>query len=207
VIVGVIGIAVFPNLSAMESENIVPLLLNEAASKSSAAYVFGEILIIAVVAATLSTAGVVIFALGQILAQDIYIKFVNPKATESRTILVSKVLMIGLAILGYIIVMSPRLTIWRWIELKFEIGMQAVPAIIFGLYLPWINKKGVGAGIAVGVITVVVLTLLGLPKIGGFHSGVIGFIINVILVLIISYITQKEGEVRKAEDIISETSI
>ncbi|OYT51561.1 MAG: sodium:pantothenate symporter [Desulfurococcales archaeon ex4484_204] len=202
VIMGLIGLAVFPGLSKMESERIVPLLVNEAARRSAVGYVLGELTYVSVISATLSTAAAVIFALGMVLSKDIYAKFINPAASERRIINVSRVIMVLLAILGYVIVMTPKFTLWRWVELKFEVGMQAVPPLLLGLYIPWVNAKGAWAGSVIGFIIAVGLALSGHVKIYGIHAGVIGFIVNLLIVLLVSYLTRKPEEVEAASKII-----
>lgn len=203
VIMGLIGLALFPGLSKMESERMVPLLLNEAAKRSPLGYVFGELTYISVISATLSTAAAVIFALGTILAKDIYAKLINPTADEKKIINVSRIIMVLLALFGYLIVMTPKFTLWRWVELKFEVGMQAVPPLVLGLYIPWVNAKGAWTGSIIGFIIAVGLTLSGYPKIYGIHSGVIGFLVNTVLVLLVSYLTKKPEEIEAASKIIS----
>lgn len=202
VVMGLLGLALFPGLSKMESERIVPLILNEAAKRSPLGYVFGELTYISVISATLSTAAAVIFALGTVLAKDIYAKFINPNADEKKIINVSRAIMVLLALFGYLIVMTPKFTLWRWVELKFEIGMQAVPPLILGLYIPWVNARGAWVGSIVGFIIAVGLTLSGYPKIYGIHSGVIGFLVNTVLVLLVSYFTKKPEEITVASKII-----
>lgn len=202
IIMGLIGLALFPNLTKMQSELIVPLLLNEAAKRSSLGYVFGELTYISVISATLSTAAAVIFAMGTVLAKDVYAKYINPAADEKRIINTSRVIMVLLAILGYLIVMTPKFTLWRWVELKFEIGMQAVPPLVLGLYIPWVNSRGAWIGSLAGFILAVGLSVSGYPKVLGVHSGVIGFLVNSALVLLVSYLTRKPEEVGRAAEII-----
>ncbi len=202
VVAGFIGLGLFPHLSKMESEKLVPMLLTYAAQKSHVAYALGELLLLAVVSATVSTAGAVIFALGAVLSKDIYHKFINPKASEAKVINVSRAIMLALVVLGYIIILTPRFTLWRWVELKFEVGLQAVPALLLGLYLPWINRKGVLSGAIVGLIIALGLTFTGHAKVMGWHAGVIGFLVNTVVTLLVSYATKKPDEVRKAAEII-----
>jgi len=191
VIMGLIGMAVFPHLSRMQSERIVPLLIDKAASESSIGYALGELTYVSVISATLSTAAAVIFALGTVLAKDVYAKFINPGASEKSIINASRIIMILLALLGYAIVMTPKFTLWHWVELKFEVGMQAVPPLVLGLYVPWVNVKGAWAGTIVGFIIAVGLSLGGYPKVFGIHAGVIGFAVNMLLTAAVSWLTRK----------------
>ncbi|HDI02474.1 MAG TPA: sodium:solute symporter family protein [Ignisphaera sp.] len=202
VIAGLMCLALFPGLSKMESERLVPMLLSYAAKTSPVAYGFGELLLLAVTSATVSTAAAVIFALGAVLSKDIYQKVFNPQASDRKVINVSRAIMLVLVVLGYIIVMTPKFTLWRWVELKFEIGLQACPALLLGLYCPWINRRGVIAGAIVGLAIALGLTFAGYPKLYGWHAGVIGFLANMLITVLVSYFTKKPSEIEAAKKII-----
>jgi Na+/proline symporter len=204
VIAGWMALQLFPELSKMGSEKVVPMILTYVAQHSHLGYALGELVLLSVVSATVSTAGAVIFALGAVLAKDLYAKAINPKADDAQIIKVSRIIMIILIVLGYIIVMTPHFTLWRWVELKFEVGLQAAPAIVLGLYLPWINKKGVISGTIVGLIIALGMTFAGYPKFYGWHAGVIGFFINTIVTLIVSYATKTPEEVKTASILLTE---
>lgn len=203
VILGVLGLALFPGLSKAESERVQIYLINEAASRSPVGYVLGELTLLGVIAATLSTAAAVIFAMSTTLAKDFYVKLINPKADEKKILNVSKIIMVALGIFGYIIVMTPKLTLWEWVVLKFQVGLQAVAPFLLSLYIPWINSRGAWAGSVIGFVIVVGSYLSGVTKIYNFDTGVLGFLINALLVFIVSYATRKPEEVAKASEIIA----
>jgi sodium/pantothenate symporter len=203
VLLGVAGLGLFPGLSKAESERVQIYLINEAASRSPLGYALGELLLTAVVAATLSTAAAVIFAMSTTLAKDFYAKLINPGADERKIINVSRIIMVALAILGYIIVMTPKLTLWEWVVLKFQVGLQAAAPLLLSLYTPRVNSKGAWAGSLVGFAIVVGSYLSGVTKLYNFDLGVLGFFINAALVLAVSYLTQKPDEVSRASEIIA----
>ena len=203
VILGVLGLALFPGLSRAESEKVQIYLINEAASRSPLGYVLGELLLIGVIAATLSTAAAVIFAMSTTLAKDFYVKLVNPRADERKVLNVAKIIMIALGIFGYIIVMTPKLTLWEWVVLKFQVGLQAVAPLLLSMYIPWVNSKGAWAGSVVGFAIVVGSYLGGVTKIYNFDLGVLGFLVNIILVLAVSYITKKPEEISRVSEILA----
>ncbi|MGC8983456.1 MAG: sodium:solute symporter family protein [Desulfurococcaceae archaeon] len=203
VILGVLGLALFPGLSKAESEKVQIYLINEAASRSPAGYVLGELILLAVVAATLSTAAAVIFAMAMTLAKDFYAKLVNPRADEKKILNVAKILIVALGAFGYLIVMTPKLTLWEWVVLKFQVGLQAVAPLLLSLYIPWVNSRGAWAGSAIGFAIVVGSYLSGITKLYNFDLGVLGFLVNAALVLLVSYLTKKPDEVAKAAEIIA----
>jgi sodium/pantothenate symporter len=203
VIIGIFGKALIPNLSGTDADKIVPLILNNAAQKSLSGYIMGEFMYLAVISATLSTAAAVMFSIGSILSKDLFARLANRTMEDKEVINISKIIMVVIGILGYIIVMTPKFTLWRWVELKFEIGLQAVPALVLGIYFAWVNKKGIWTGIISGLIVTLLLTFTGHAKVLGFHAGVIGVVINFVLALIVSYLTKQPEEIEAASKIIS----
>ena len=203
VILGVLGLALFPGLSKSESEKVQIYLLNEAASRSPVGYALGELMLLGVIAATLSTAAAVIFAMSMTLAKDFYVKLINPRADEKKVLNVSKIIMVALGIFGYIIVMTPKLTLWEWVVLKFQVGLQAVAPFLLSLYIPWVNSRGAWVGSIIGFIIVVGSYLSGVTKLYNFDLGVLGFLINAALVLVVSYLTKKQDEVLRASELLA----
>jgi len=203
VILGTIGLALFPGLSRMESEKVQLYLINEAASRSPAGYVLGELLLIAVVAATVSTAAAVIFAMGSVMAKDFYVKLINPQADDKKIINVSKIIMIALCLFAYFIVMTPQLTLWEWVVLKFQVGLQAVSPLLLSMYIPWVNSRGAWVGSVTGFAIVVASYLGKFTSIQGFDTGVLAFLINIALVLLVSYLTKKPEEIKRALEVIT----
>lgn len=200
-LIGICGAAAIPGLGTMESERIVPLLIVKAAATDPSARILGLLWMLALLSATLSTAGTTILAISMTLVRDVY-KYVKPSASERELILASRIILTIIALLAIPIVIEPRATIWRWTEIKFEGILQAFPPIILGLYVPWINAKGVVGGMVVGALTALTLTLSGYAKIYGVHSGVIGLILNIVICLVISKLTAKPEEIKHATSIL-----
>lgn len=203
VILGVLGLILFPGLPKWETEKVQIYILNMAASKSPVGYVLGELLLLGVVAATLSTAAAVIFAMAMTLAKDFYVKLINPRADDRKIINVSKILIVALCLFAYFITMTPRLTLWEWVVLKFQVGLQAVAPFLLSLYIPWVNSRGAWVGSVTGFAIVVGSYLLGVRKLYEFDLGVLGFLINAALVLIVSHLTKRPEEVSRASEIIA----
>jgi Na+/proline symporter len=137
------------------------------------------------------------------LAKDFYVSLINPRADEKKIINVSKIIMVILGIFGYIIVMTPRLTLWEWVVLKFQVGLQAVAPFWLSLYIPWVNSRGAWVGSVTGFIIVVGSYLSGVTKLYNFDLGVLAFFVNAALVLIISYVTKKQDEVSRASELLA----
>ena len=66
----------------------------------------------------------------------------------------------------------------RLLELKFEVLIQIVPCFFLGLYWKRLSSRVVLSGMLVGLAVALGLTLAGIPKVYGFHAGVVGLGLN-----------------------------
>ena len=78
-IIGIIGTQAFPGLDRMQSEQLVGMMANALAAKSTANYWFMMLLFCGVIAAIMSTTDSVVLSLSSLLSNDIYGKIINPK--------------------------------------------------------------------------------------------------------------------------------
>lgn len=206
-LVGMFGTGYFPDLGKVQSDKLVPYLMGALAITHPYGDTIASIIGLGVVMATLSTAAATVMVLSMALAKDLYRRFINPKAPDAKVINASRVIVGLLLALALVIAFKPTLTIWRWTEIKFELLLQATPALIFGLYLPRVKKKPVIAGMIVGGVLAVVLTLAGYSKVYGIHAGIIGFLVNCAIVLVGSYAMGEDDEVKRAREILKYVSI
>jgi len=206
-LVGMFGTGYFPDLGKVQSDKLVPYLMGALAITHPYGDTIASIIGLGVVMATLSTAAATVMVLSMALAKDLYRRFINPKAPDAKVINASRVIVGLLLALALVIAFKPTLTIWRWTEIKFELLLQATPALIFGLYLPRVKKKPVIAGMIVGGVLAVVLTLAGYSKVYGIHAGIIGFLVNCAIVLVGSYAMGEDDEVKRAREILTYVSI
>lgn len=206
-LVGMFGTGYFPDLGKVQSDKLVPYLMGALSLTHPQGDTIASIIGLGVVMATLSTAAATVMVLSMALAKDLYRRFINPKAPDAKVINASRVIVGLLLALALVIAFKPTLTIWRWTEIKFELLLQATPALIFGLYLPRVKKKPVIAGMIVGGVLAVVLTLAGYSKVYGIHAGIIGFLVNCAIVLVGSYAMGEDDEVKRAREILKYVSI
>ena len=75
-----------------------------------------------------------------------------------------------------------------------EILLQVSPAFILGLTWRRLRTSGVLAGMVVGTLLAVGLTLSGYGKIIGIHAGVISWTINLVLAVTVSLATAEADQ-------------
>jgi len=206
-LVGMFGTGFFPELGKLQSDKLVPYLMGALTLTHPYGDTIASVIGLGVVMATLSTAAATVMVLSMALAKDLYRRFINPEAPDAKVINASRVIVGLLLLLALVIAFKPTLTIWRWTEIKFELLLQATPALIFGLYFPRIKRKPTLAGMIVGGALAVILTLAGYPKVYGIHAGMIGFVVNCAIAVIGSYATGEDEETKRAKEILKYISI
>ncbi|MDP3487151.1 MAG: sodium:solute symporter family protein [Bacillota bacterium] len=176
--IGIIGIKAFPGLNTAASEKLVGTMANAIASKSAFNYWMMMLLYTGVVGAIMSTTDSVLLSLSSLLSNDIYARFINPKATDRAKVLWGKI--VGLMLIGVLLLIAwkPPATLYEIFVLKFEILIQIAPAFLIGLYWKRMNSKAVLAGMIAGATIAVYMVSTKTPTFHGIHAGVIGLFVN-----------------------------
>ena len=139
-LLGIVGIEQLAGLTGVEADQALPRLLAQWASQSTWMYVMALTVMLAVVAAIMSTADSVLLSLSSILATDVLGKWILPHVPEARLTQAGKALsgLVMLALVG--VALSPRITLWGLTQLKMELLVQVAPAFFLGLR--WSEVRG-----------------------------------------------------------------
>ncbi|SVC06796.1 uncharacterized protein METZ01_LOCUS259650, partial [marine metagenome] len=185
-LVGIMGIQQLSHLDGLTPDQVMPVLLREWAQQSTWMYVMTLLVVTGVLAAVMSTADSVLLSLSSILAKDILGKTWLKEAPEAVLTRIGKRL--SWAIMGVLMftALTPRLSLWGLIELKMEILVQTAPLFVLGILCPRLNARGALTGLLAGTVVASILTLAGYGKLWGWHAGVIGLALNVILCFVFS---------------------
>ena len=187
VMVGVIGISMFPDLTRLDSEKIVLIILEDLKEKIP---VFGLVLILfiaAALAAIMSTIDSALLAISALFTQDIY-RPLRPTSSNAHLTFMGKLLSwIIIGLMCYIAIILPQ-TIWKLMEIKFEILCQVAPAIFLGLNFKSFSSRSMLYGIIGGTLFTLIIMFnnnLGFDfsnRPFGFHAGLIGLALNLIII-------------------------
>jgi len=103
-------------------------------------------------AAALSTADGLLLTIANALSHDVYYKMIDPAATTSRRVTVSKVLLLVVALIAaYVTSLKPG-NILFLVGAAFSLAASAFfPALVLGVFWKRANKAGAIAGMAVGL--------------------------------------------------------
>jgi Na+/proline symporter len=167
------------------------MLLRDWALSSLPSYVLSVLVLAGALAAIMSTADSVLLSLSSILAKDFLGKTALRNAPEARLTHAGKLLSWALTGLLAWLAMSPRITLWGLIELKFELLIQVAPAIILGVIWPRLESKATLAGLAVGTVVAGSLALSGVNEVAGIQAGLFALGLNLALSVGLSF---RKGE-------------
>ena len=159
--------------------------------------VFGALVMCACMAFIVTTADSYLLSSATNLTNDVYERYMNPKATDKQKMLVLR---------GTIVVFSfvaVALTLYFPTVLSLQMtaytmyGAAITPAILFALFSKKVTPAGGMAGILVGGLVTIIWTLAGTPY--GIQCAIVAVPASVIAILIVSAVTRCNDPKRSLE--------
>jgi SSS family solute:Na+ symporter len=196
VLAGLIGRAEFPDLDKDQSEQITIMVLADLTQHWPWLRPIVILFLTAVLAAIMSTVDSVLLALSATATQDFY-RPIRGDVSQKHLTLVGKVsswVLMGGAV-GLALTLGE--SVWRLIEIKLEVLIQAAPAVFLALYVRRVRATPVIVGLLVGVVIAVApiasqylagavgSNWIVAEKWYGLHLGVVGLIANIAAVAIL----------------------
>lgn len=149
-------------------------------------------------AAALSTASGLLLVISSSIAHDVYYRLIDPGASESRRVMVGRVMVgFAIAVAGYFGVNPPGFVAQ---VVAFAFGLAAAsffPVIILGIFDKRTNKEGAIAGMVSGLVFttfyIIGAKFYGMPLwffgISAEGIGTVGMILNLMIALTVSRLT------------------
>ncbi|WP_411842870.1 sodium:solute symporter family protein [Salinicoccus sp. HZC-1] len=205
-IIGILAYTAFPDLSVEESEQIVGMMASVIANENIIFYIAMVLLFGGIIAAIVSTADSVLLTFSSIISKDIYGRYINPGASDTKKIMIGKIFGVVAVAFLLVIAWNPPATLYQVFVLKLEILVQVAPAIIIGLYWRRSHAKSVFAGMLVGTLLAAFFTFTGLKPLGIF-SGIWGLMINLVIYTAGSFAFGTAPSKETQKDIIEEDPV
>jgi SSS family solute:Na+ symporter len=183
VLIGIYALQHLSGLSGVSADQVMPLILRDWAGGEPLLFGLSLLVLIAVIAAIMSTADSVLLSLSSILAKDVLGRTVLKGAPEPALTRAGKRVSWVLVTLLVTVAVVPRVTLWGLIEFKMEVLAQIWPAFVVGLHWRRLTGRAALAGMVAGVVVSMGLTALGAPRVLGVHAGVVGLAVNLGLVV------------------------
>ena len=115
-------------------------------------YVISGLVAAGGLAAALSTADGLLLTISNALSHDVYFKMIDPNASTSRRVLISKVLLLFVALLAAYVTAQKPGDILFLVGAAFSLAASALfPALVMGVFWKRANKWGAIAGMVTGL--------------------------------------------------------
>ncbi|MEM7482820.1 MAG: sodium:solute symporter family protein [Acidobacteriota bacterium] len=184
VLIGLAGIALFPGIEGADADQITFRVLAHLVEIQPLAYLPVLVVMMAVVAAIMSTADSCLLSLASIFTKDFLARARGLDAAGAERLLrwgplfsiTVMALLVGVAL-------TPRTTLWGLLVIKFEILIQMSPAFVLGTLHDAddpaaYTSRDILLGLVLGLGLAVTLYAVGLRTVGGLHAGVLGVGLN-----------------------------
>jgi len=114
--------------------------------------IFTGLIAAGALAAALSTADGLLLTISNALAQDLYFQTVSPDAPALRRVMLSKILLMVVALLAAWFATNRPVNILFWVTCAFSLAASTFfPVLLLGLYWPGMNRVGAIAAMVSGL--------------------------------------------------------
>jgi len=188
-LVGIMAILILPGLDDPE------MAIFEVAGKLLPAAVTGLVMA-AIMAAIMSTADSLLLQTGSIASRDIYERFINPKASETQMVWVSRGLVFAIAVIGYVVALVEPPTVFGIVIFATSVlGSAFLPAYVCAVWWRKANTPGALASMIAGALVSFVWQYAGLVETTQVHPMLAGVVSSTVTMVIVSLATQKMSPV------------
>ncbi len=185
-LVGLVAIAFFQNGLADPEQVFIQIV-----RQSFSPFLIGFILC-AVLAATINAMSSQVLVLSSILTEDFYKRIFRKKASSQELLLISRLGVIFVALIAYIIAFGKVSTIYSLVLYAWSgLGSAFGPLLLLSLYSKTINKYGAWSGILSGGIIAGTWPYINTFIPLAIPSMLPAFITSFVLILFVSYATRE----------------
>lgn len=150
------------------------------------------ILLSAILAATMSTADSQLLVTASAVSNDFYKVLIKKNASEKELMHVSRIAVLIIAVLAYLIALDPDSTIMGLVSNAWAgFGAAFGPAILFSIYWKRLTLKGVVAGMISGGVVVIAWLYVPFLAATELYALIPGFIISVLFTVVVSLIDKE----------------
>lgn len=186
-LLGLIGIVLFPEGLATPEHMILEVV------KTTLVPFFAGLVLCAILAATTNVMSAQLLVVASNLSEDFYKKIIRRKATSQELLRVSRLSVVAIAGISFIIAFFKISTIYKLVFYAWSgLGASFGPLILLSLHSKRINRYGAFSGILAGGLTAIIWDFLGLESSTTVPSMVSGFVMSSLTIWIVSFLTRKK---------------
>ena len=183
VFISVTGIALFPDLGRLDSDQVTFRVLAYLREARPWTYVPILIVMMGVLAAIMSTADSCLLSLSSILTKDVAARWRAPAEGVERLSRLGAITSVGAMLVVVPLALRPPTTLWGLLVIKFELLIQLSPAFVLGMSRTRTGSyrfadRDILTGLSVGLLVALGLYGSGWRSVGGLHAGTVGVLAN-----------------------------
>ncbi|HEY9575076.1 MAG TPA: sodium/proline symporter PutP [Lachnospiraceae bacterium] len=206
ILIGIIGRAylmpiLLGEVKGTSVENVFIEMIKKVFMEDYDLVFIGGIFLCGILAAIMSTADSQLLVTASAISKDLYKGILKKNAKDKSILLVSRISVLAVAIVAYIIAWNPNNSIMGLVSNAWAgLGAAFGPLIVMSLFWKRINLQGAVAGLISGGLTVIVwdyFPVMGGKTLGvasGIYSLLVGFIISLFCIILVSLFTPKPSE-------------
>ena len=201
VFIGILGRAYLPELVNGNNEKVFIEMIKKVFTMEMRAPFIAGLFLCGILAAIMSTADSQLLVSASSVAEDIFKGLLKKDADDKTVMNVSRVTVLVVAVLAYIIAWNPNNTVMGLVSNAWAgLGAAFGPLVVMSLYWKRTNFPGAVAGIVTGALAVIIwdyIPLMGgqtLGKATGLYSLVVGFGLGLIAIIAVSLATKAPSE-------------
>jgi sodium/proline symporter len=206
-LVGLVGIAFFQHMPLDDKEHVFTLMVRDTFHP----FLLG-LFLCAVLAATINAMSSQVLVLSTSLTEDFYKRFFRKDASSKELLLVSRLGILGIAIISYFIAFGRFSTIYGLVLYAWSgLGSAFGPLLLLSLYSKSINRYSAWAGIIIGGVVSASWPILNNHFIGQslqIPPLIPGFVLSFVMILLVSLLTRNKNAnlIKKYDDIQTPSS-
>jgi sodium/proline symporter len=186
-LLGIIGIYTFPH--GLENPQLVVLEI----VKTSLNSLFAALILCAILAATTNVMAAQILVVASSIAEDFYKGLFRKKATHQQTLTASRLSVVGVAIIGYIIAYFKISSIYELVLYSWSgLGASFGPLLLTSFYYKKTNRIGAFMGILVGGVSSGIWPLINSKLSINIPPLIPGFILSLLTIYLLSFVKEKK---------------
>ena len=184
-LVGILAVLILPNLDDPE------MAIFEVARQLLPAAVTGLVMA-AIMAAIMSTADSLLLQTGSIASRDLYERFINPNASERQMVMVSRGLVLAIAVIGYVGALYEPPTVFSIVIFATSVlGSAFLPAYFCAVWWKKANTAGALSSMVVGAAVAFGWEIAGMAATTQMAPMTAGVASSITTMIVVSLLTQK----------------
>jgi SSS family solute:Na+ symporter/sodium/proline symporter len=192
VVLAVIGSGLFPQLGREDRSEQVLLY----AAREGLPLVAGCALLAAAVAVIVSTADSFLLVPATSIVRDIYQRFINPRASEKRLVLYSRLVVIGLGVVAYVLIRFYRTVLQAALFSYTMYGVGVTPVLLAAFFWKRASASGGVSSIAAGMGVTILWEVGGLAQRTGLQTIYAALSASLLCLIVVSLLTPPPAESR-----------